>query len=87
VLKSAGIYVSYLRGLHRLALEGVICFGTMEGKQHTFVLLDEWIPKNKIISRDDALGEMALRYFDSHGPYTLQDFSWWSGLTDSDARI
>jgi hypothetical protein len=84
------ISISDLRGLHilhRLALEGVICFGPREGKQHTFVLLDEWIPKGNIMGRENALGELALRYFKSHGPSTLQDFRWWSGLTDSDARI
>jgi Winged helix DNA-binding domain len=88
-LKSANISVSDLRGihiLHRLALEGIICYGPRDGKQHTFVLLDEWIPKSKIMSRENALGELALRYFNSHGPSTLQDFRWWSGLTDSDAR-
>ena len=88
-LKSANISVSDLRGLHilhRLALEGIICYGPRDGKQHTFVLLDEWIPKSKIMSREKSLGELALRYFNSHGPSTLQDFRWWSGLTDSDAR-
>ena len=49
------------------------------------MLLDEWIPKSKTLSRENALGELALRYFDSHGPSTLQDFRWWSGLTDYDA--
>ena len=89
-LKSADISISNLRGihiLHRLALEGVICFGPRDGKQHTFVLLDEWIPKSNIMSRDNALGELALRYFSSHGPSTIQDFKWWSGLSDSEARI
>ena len=39
------------------------------------------------MSRKNALGELARRYFKSHGPSTLQDYRWWSGLTDSDARI
>ena len=89
-LKSADINISDLRGihiLHRLALDGVICFGPREGKQQTFVLLDEWIPKSKTMSRENALAELTLRYFKSHGPSTLKDFRWWSGLTDSDARI
>ena len=88
-LKSADISISDMRGLHilhRLALEGVICFGPREGKQHTFTLLDEWIPKNNTMSREKALAELALRYFYSHGPSTLQDFRWWSGLTDADAH-
>jgi hypothetical protein len=88
-LKSASIDISDLRGihiLHRLAMEGIICFGPREGKQQTFVLLDEWIPKSKSMNRGKALGELAFRYFNSHGPATIQDFRWWSGLTDSDAR-
>ena len=47
-LKSANIDISDLRGLHilhRLALEGIICYGPRRGKQQTIVLLDEWIPK------------------------------------------
>jgi hypothetical protein len=32
------------------------------------------------------LAELARRYFTSHGPATLQDFIWWSGLTTADAR-
>jgi Winged helix DNA-binding domain len=88
-LKSANIDISDLRGihiLHRHAMEGIICYGPREGKQQTFVLLDEWVPKSKSMSRGKALGELTFRYFNSHGPATLQDFRWWSGLTDSDAR-
>ena len=36
--------------------------------------------------RDEALAELARRYFTSHGPATLQDFTWWSGLPAADAR-
>jgi len=28
-----------------------------------------------------------LRYFSSHGPATLKDYVWWSGLKASDAKI
>jgi hypothetical protein len=31
--------------------------------------------------------ELLRRYMTSHGPATLQDFVWWSGLTLADARI
>jgi Winged helix DNA-binding domain len=76
------------RGLHILwwlAQEGLLCFGAREGKQQTFVLLDEWVPQAKTLQKDEALAELARRYFTSHGPATLQDFAWWSGLTTSDA--
>ena len=35
---------------------------------------------------DEALAELARRYFYSHGPAMLQDFVWWSGLTAGKAR-
>ena len=76
------------RGLHitwRLAHEGLICFGPREGKQQTFVLLDEWVPGAKRLARDEALAELARRYFTSHGPATVHDFAWWSGLLLSEA--
>jgi hypothetical protein len=77
------------RGIHilwRLALENVICFGPREGKKQTFVLLDEWLPKTRRLPREDALAELAHRYFTGHGPATATDFAWWSGLKLSDAR-
>jgi len=69
-----------------LAMDGVICFGPRQGKQQTFVLLDEWVPVSKVLERDEALAELAKRYFTSHGPATVHDFAWWSGLTAGDAR-
>jgi hypothetical protein len=76
------------RGLHILlwlALEGTICLAGRQGKQHTFALLEEWIPKFRDLDRDEALAELARRYFTSHGPATLQDFMWWAGITAKDA--
>jgi Winged helix DNA-binding domain len=88
-LEAAGISMAEGRGLHivaRLAIEGLLCFGAREGKQPTFALLDEWVPAAPRLERDAALAELARRYFTSHGPASLQDFVWWSGLTTSDAR-
>lgn len=88
-LESARIPVKGQRGIHilsRLAQDGLICFAAREGKQHTFALLDEWAPAAESLRRDDALAELAGRYFKSHGPATLQDFVWWSGLKTTDAR-
>jgi hypothetical protein len=70
----------------RLAQEGLLCFGTHERKQPTFALLDEWVPATRALDREESLAELARRYFTSHGPATLQDFIWWSGLKTSDAR-
>lgn len=89
VLSRAGIPMNGQRGYHilwRLAQEGLICFGPRTGKQPTFVLLDEWVPSAKGMKRENALAELARRYFTSHGPATVQDFVWWSGLTAADAK-
>ena len=51
-----------------------------------FVLLDEWVPDPVVLSREEALATMALRYFRSHGPATRRDFEGWTGLTLADAR-
>jgi hypothetical protein len=68
-----------------LAQEGVLCFGPPRGRQQTFVLLDEWLPAGRPLARQEALAEIALRYFSSHGPATIRDFAWWAGLTFADA--
>ncbi len=88
-LAAANIAPDGQRGLHilgHLAQEGLICFGCREGKQPTFVLLDEWVPQAKRMEREAALAELTQRYFTSHGPATLQDFTWWSGLTTAEAK-
>ena len=90
-LESASISTGGQRGYHiawTLALEGILCCGPMAGKKQTFVLLDDWIPHNDQppLARPVALGRLAARYFEAHGPATLADFAWWSGLTRTDAR-
>lgn len=88
-LERAKIPTAGTRGLHIIgciAQRGVICFGPRKGKQHTFVLLDEWLPSFPVPGRDEALGKLALRYFVSHGPATADDFMWWAGLTKADAQ-
>lgn len=88
-LEAGGLAASGQRGYHILAhhaQQGLLCLGPREGKQQTFVLLDEWIPAGRSLARDEALAELAERYFTGHGPATVQDFAWWAGLTLADAR-
>lgn len=66
--------------------DGIVCNGPRSGKQHTYALLRERVPVQRRLSQDEALVELANRYFTSHGPATLRDFVWWSGLTVGDAR-
>ncbi len=67
-------------------LDGVICSGARKGKQSTFALLEERVPRSAVIDRDEALERIALRYFQSRGPATDRDLSWWTGLTLGDCR-
>lgn len=89
VLEQAGISTNGQRGYHilwRTAQRGLICFGPRQGKQETFVWLDDWLPVGQPFSREESLAELARRYFTGHGPATVQDFMWWSGLRAADAR-
>jgi hypothetical protein len=67
-------------------LEGIICSGTQRGTRMTYALLAERVPRARRLPRDEALAELTTRYFRSHGPATIRDFAWWSGLTTADAR-
>lgn len=91
LLEQNGISTQELRLnflLLKAALEGIICLGTRRGKAFTYTLLDEWIPQNRDCpSGEEALSRLAERYFTSHGPATLRDFIWWSGLTVADAKL
>ncbi len=89
-LEQGGISTAGQRGIHIIgwnAQRGLICFGPPQAKQKTFVLLDEWVRAVPPLERERALTELATRYFVSHGPATLKDFVWWSGLKIADARI
>jgi hypothetical protein len=88
-LDEAGISTAGQRGYHILwyhAHEGLIGIGPRVGKQQGFVLLDEWLPPARELPRDEALAELARRYFTGHGPAQLKDYIWWSGLTAAEAR-
>ena len=77
------------RGMHIIvhwARAGLICITPRHAKQQTFALLDEWIPSGRDLTGDGALAELAMRYFMSHGPATVNDFAWWSGLSMTEAR-
>jgi hypothetical protein len=72
--------------LLRAELDAVVCSGPRVGKQFTYALFEERVPSTKPLPREEALAKLTRRYFTSHGPATLQDFVWWSGLTTADAR-
>ena len=88
-LEKKGIKTNDLRASHimfRAETDLVVCNGIKKEKQSTYALLDERVPSSKKLLKDEALAELAERYFFSHGPATLKDFAWWSGLSVADAK-
>jgi hypothetical protein len=87
--RNGGIHASGQRPAYlmmRAELDGVICSGGRHGKQSTYALLDERAPRTGRLKRDEALAALATRYFTSHGPASLRDYVWWSGMTVKDAK-
>ncbi|MDR3058662.1 MAG: winged helix DNA-binding domain-containing protein [Prevotella sp.] len=73
--------------MYHAELGGIVCNGIVRGKKQTYALLEEKVPKPKeIFNKDESLYKLAYKYFQSHGPATLQDFIWWSGLTATECR-
>lgn len=72
--------------LQRASLDGLICQGGMHSNNNPIFISMDLLPKTKTLTRHYALAELAKRYFKSHGPATIQDFTWWSGLLTKDAK-
>ena len=88
-LKRARIAIDPIRLAHiamHAELEGVVCSGPRRDRLQTYALVSARAPRSTPKDRDDALGELACRFFQSHGPATIRDFVWWSGLTTPDAK-
>ena len=86
----AGISIDENRLYHllmRAETDLLICSGKSENSRPTYALLEERVPRYRTIIREEALAVLARRYFNSHGPATLQDFTWWSGLTAGDSKL
>jgi hypothetical protein len=89
-LINAKIEVDNNRASHiflRAEIDGIICSGKQKGGKPTYAFLTEWVPIKNRTYRDEALKELALRYFTSRGPATIQDFSWWSGLSSNNSKL
>ena len=90
-LSAAGVAEAGGRRLGHIAmhaeLAGLICSGPRQGKQHTYMLLDERAPdRGRRLTDQEALAEGTRRFFTGHGPATAHDFAKWSSLRVSDAR-
>ncbi|WP_167139372.1 winged helix DNA-binding domain-containing protein [Diaminobutyricimonas sp. TR449] len=87
--EAAGISTARQRGYHllwHLSQTGTLVFGPAEGAAQTFTLSSEWIPNPRRLEADEALAELAVRYFTGHGPATVHDLAWWASITVTQAR-
>jgi hypothetical protein len=89
-IEDGGVAVTGQRGYHLLwflAQTGTLCLGPTDGAgEQLFVLLDEWVPAPRRLAGEEALGELARRFFLGHGPATVQDLARWAGIPLRDAR-
>ncbi|PRY51196.1 winged helix DNA-binding protein [Geodermatophilus tzadiensis] len=88
-LADGGCDVAGQKGYHSLwflAQTGTLVLGPTEGTDQAFVLLDEWVRAPRRLAGEEALAELALRFFTGHGPATVADLVRWAGTTVRDAR-
>jgi hypothetical protein len=71
--------------LFHAELESAICSGVPKGGKQTYANFDERVPA-RTWEKDEAIREMALRFFTSRGPATVKDFTRWSTLKVADAK-
>ncbi|MBL7825322.1 MAG: AlkZ family DNA glycosylase [Saprospiraceae bacterium] len=83
-LPSSGSHMVHI--MFNAELDALVCNGIPKGKEQTYALMDEKIGPGLSFTHEEALAELARRYFQSHGPATLPDFTWWSGLKVGDAK-
>lgn len=87
IFARAGVDPTEGRGPHLLRAfggEGEVVQGPLRGKTETFQHVDQ-LPHPHAEPADPA-AESARRYALSHGPVTVKDFVWWSGLTVAVAK-
>ena len=65
---------------------GMLCSGDLFPLKNSYALACVKLPPRTPLSREEALALLARKYFRSHGPATLEDFVWWSGLGIGECR-
>jgi hypothetical protein len=89
LFNNAGISTDENRLSHILfdaELNRLVCSGPLKDKKQTYSMLSKRVPVIKKLSKDEALAELASRYFRSRFPATIEDFIWWSNISVTDAR-
>jgi hypothetical protein len=92
--QDAGIDTDGQRGYHliaHLAMTGTLVLGPVHpgasgGPEQLVVLSSTWLPEQRVLDGDEALGELALRFLLAHGPATVADLVRWAGITVGAAR-
>ncbi|HEX6246378.1 MAG TPA: winged helix DNA-binding domain-containing protein [Nocardioidaceae bacterium] len=69
-----------------LEIDQLVCSGRPHDGTHTYASFAERVPSPRRLDRDEALAELALRYFTGHGPATERDLAYWATLSLSDVR-
>jgi hypothetical protein len=88
-LQAGNINTAEQRAVHLLLLaelDQLICSGPLKGNKNTFALFSDRVPQSKALHREEAAATLCMKYFESHGPATVQDFTWWSGLPPGEAK-
>ena len=88
-LKERGVFLDDHRLSYHLRLaeyDGLVCSGGLHPTKRTLALVSEKIGPPPPMDHDEALALLTRKYFRSHGPATLEDYVWWSGLNKSDCR-
>ena len=89
-IEHGGVPTTGQRGYHLLwflAQTGTLCLGPTDGAgEQLFVLLDDWVRTPRRLAGEEALGELARRFFLGHGPATVHDLARWAGIPLRDAR-
>ena len=88
-LKAAGVPTEgqvFIHLMFMAAVRGILVRGPMDGKQHAYVLVRDWLGEQGPVDREQALAELARRYLAGHGPADDRDLARWAGLPLRDSR-
>ena len=88
-LAAGGVDIAGQRGYHLLwylSQSATLCLGPMDDGEQCFVLMDEWIGTPPARAPEEAVAELADRFFRGHGPATVKDLARWAGIRISEAR-